>query len=821
MKFVTLFSSLTKKDADIAGGKGASLGEMMNAGISVPDGFVVLSSTFDDFIEQADLTAEIEAILESVDHKAIHTVDEASEKIQLLIKKTVMPKPIATEVLSSFKELESPFVAVRSSATAEDGADHAWAGQLDSYLNTTEDALLTRVQECWASLFTPRAIFYRFEKGLHDTHISVAVVVQKMVNSEVSGIAFSVHPVTEDRNQLIIEAGFGLGEAIVSGSITPDSYVVEKEPRRIIDINISTQERKLIRKEEGGNEWVTIPEPEASSQVLTENQITELAQIIIGIENHYGFPCDIEWAFEAGKFYIVQSRPITTLQIDNSDIEKWKVVAGDFNAPFIKSYCTALGYAGHLKEHDFVHLVGCVGRDFDIDYIILSSTWDSAHAIMKQRVTENPRYLEKIINDIEHFGVNFNIWSESHLMQADLKSHSNTKLIELLETFIQKQSYLYTKGTVFSILDYGKFSFFEGNLNEIFNSKLKTKNDKDEAFEVFTTPISHSFQIEQEIELKEILVLYQKDPSFIKDIISQESDWLRKKYPDFWKKLSSHTKKYSWLFYSYMGPAYTEEDFLLIVKDIFYQKVNIINDLEKYNKSNDYIKEKRDIFINKIKPTSFEKIILNTAEKMVWAKPRRKDYQSKSYYHLSFLLNEIAVRLNLSLEEVFACSVNMLKEGLIKKFISKNEIEFVRKLYVIIPTKEGKVEIYFHEDAEDFCQNSIAKETKVQSTGQLKGMIAYKGQATGIVKIINKSSEMDKMNSGDVLVALATTPAIVPAMKKASAIITDKGGLTCHAAIVARELKVPCIVGTEIATQILKDGIKVEVDANNGIIMIL
>ncbi|MDP1619910.1 MAG: PEP/pyruvate-binding domain-containing protein, partial [bacterium] len=166
---------------------------------------------------------------------------------------------------------------------------------------------------CWASLFTPRAIFYRFEKNLHKQKISVAVVVQKMVESEFSGIAFSVHPVTEDYNQLIIEAGFGLGEAIVSGQITPDSYVVEKNPRNILDINVSTQERGIYRAKNGGNEWRDIPEPQASAQVLTEKQILELSEIILGIEKHYGFPCDIEWAFEGGKFYIVQSRPITTL----------------------------------------------------------------------------------------------------------------------------------------------------------------------------------------------------------------------------------------------------------------------------------------------------------------------------------------------------------------------------------------------------------------------------------------------------------------------------------------------------------------------------
>ncbi len=313
MELVRHFSKLSKGDADIAGGKGASLGEMSQAGIPVPPGFVVLSNSFEQFIKETDLVQEIDAILDSVDHRAIHTVEAASEKIKELILSKDMPKDIETDILKSFAELDTQYVAVRSSATAEDGMDHAWAGQLESYLNITKDGVLEKVKHCWASLFTPRAIFYRFEKGLHTTKISVAVVVQKMVNSELSGIAFSVHPVTEDYNQLIIEAGFGLGEAIVSGSVTPDSYVVEKESRKTIDVNVSTQERALYRVEGGGNEWRDIPEPQASSQVLTDAQVLELAEIILHIEEHYGFPCDIEWAYEGGKFYIVQSRPITTL----------------------------------------------------------------------------------------------------------------------------------------------------------------------------------------------------------------------------------------------------------------------------------------------------------------------------------------------------------------------------------------------------------------------------------------------------------------------------------------------------------------------------
>ncbi len=313
MELVRLFKNLTKNDAAIAGGKGASLGEMSQAGIPVPPGFVVLSESFEQFLRETDLIQEIDAILDNLSHKEIHLVEAASEKIRALILSKEMPKDIATEISKSSKELGSEFVAVRSSATAEDGQDHSWAGQLESYLNVKENDVLNKVKHCWASLFTPRAIFYRFEKELHTTKISVAVVVQKMVDSEISGIAFSVHPVTEDKNQLIIEAGYGLGEAIVSGSITPDSYVVEKEPRKILDINIATQTEALYKNTAGGNTWKNIHEPKASSQVLKEVQILELADIILNIEKHYGFPCDIEWAFESGKFYIVQSRPITTL----------------------------------------------------------------------------------------------------------------------------------------------------------------------------------------------------------------------------------------------------------------------------------------------------------------------------------------------------------------------------------------------------------------------------------------------------------------------------------------------------------------------------
>lgn len=313
MKFTKHFKQLTKNDADIAGGKGASLGEMTNSKIPVPPGFVVLAGAFDRFLEETDLDVEIDSIIKKVNHKDVNSVEVASEKLRSLIADAEFPKDIAKEITAEFVKLKAGLVAVRSSATAEDSLAASWAGELESYLNVTKKELLDSVKKCWSSLFTPRAIFYRFEKKMDKQKVSVAVVIQKMVQSEISGIAFTVHPVTKDYDQMIIEAGYGLGEAIVGGMITPDSYVVHKIEKDILDKNISEQEMMIVKKGAKGTMEAKVPKTKIDKQKLSDKQVFVLAEICKIIEKHYGKPQDIEWALEKGKFYIVQSRPITTL----------------------------------------------------------------------------------------------------------------------------------------------------------------------------------------------------------------------------------------------------------------------------------------------------------------------------------------------------------------------------------------------------------------------------------------------------------------------------------------------------------------------------
>ncbi|MDI6591579.1 MAG: PEP/pyruvate-binding domain-containing protein, partial [Patescibacteria group bacterium] len=312
------FKEINIKDITIAGGKGANLGEMIKIRIPVPPGFVILAKAFERFLEDTDINVEINRMWHKLNIEDIESVEENSEILRDLILKAKMPKDIEKEILEAFKKLKAKYVAVRSSATAEDSKIDSWAGQLEAYLNTTRENLIENIKKCWASLYSPRALFYRVKRNLQQKQILVAVIIQKMIQSEVSGVCFTCHPVTKDENQMVIEAVWGLGEILVSGQTTPDTYVIDKskfkiqKSKFILDKNVNPQEKMIVRNEMG-NKILAVPKSKKEKQKLSENQIKELAKICVKIENHYKSPQDIEWALAKNKFYILQSRPITAL----------------------------------------------------------------------------------------------------------------------------------------------------------------------------------------------------------------------------------------------------------------------------------------------------------------------------------------------------------------------------------------------------------------------------------------------------------------------------------------------------------------------------
>jgi len=318
-KSVVWFNEVTKEDIPLVGGKGANLGEMTNAGIPVPPGFIVTAAAYFDFIEKSGLQDKIRSLLEPLDVQDSKQLQEIAEKVQTLITNAPMPSQTAKEIQEAYVKMGKGLVAVRSSGTAEDLPEASFAGQQATFLNIEgEKDVVVAVQGCWASLFGARAIFYRQEQGFEHFKVGIAVPVQRMVQSEAAGVMFTVEPTTSDKGKLIIEAVLGLGEMIVSGDVTPDHYVVDKKTGKIVEKQIKKQEWKLVKQAgahgKADNIKIDLTQEEQARQKISDEDIIQLAKIGLTLEKHYDFPQDVEWATEHGKIYIVQTRPITTLK---------------------------------------------------------------------------------------------------------------------------------------------------------------------------------------------------------------------------------------------------------------------------------------------------------------------------------------------------------------------------------------------------------------------------------------------------------------------------------------------------------------------------
>jgi len=307
-------------DLETVGGKGASLGELAGAGLPVPPAFVVTAGTYRTFVEAAGIDEELDEVV-AVDVEDSPALSAAADRAQSLILETEVPEELREEILAAYDEFgDGPFVAVRSSATAEDLPDASFAGQQETFLNVTREDLLQRVKECWASLFTQRAIYYRKQQGFDTEVVNIAVVVQRMVDAEKSGVLFTSHPSSGDPVS-IIESAWGLGEAVVSGTVSPDNYVIDRESGTVEDVTVSTKRRMCVRDEETGETVEReVPEDRREERVLADEELFELVEIGERVEDHYGTPQDVEWAMVDGEIYMLQSRPITT--IDKGGIEE-------------------------------------------------------------------------------------------------------------------------------------------------------------------------------------------------------------------------------------------------------------------------------------------------------------------------------------------------------------------------------------------------------------------------------------------------------------------------------------------------------------------
>ena len=318
------FSQIRKADLPQVGGKGANLGEMYNSGIPVPNGFVVTAQAYEYVIAHNNLQDTIIKIIRETDVKNQKQLEKASITIQRLIHTADIPKELSDDIISHYESLKQgdkfPLVAVRSSATAEDLPDASFAGQQESYLDIKGDAnVIQAVRKAWASLWGARAIFYRATKGYDHFKVLLAVPIQLMVQSDISGVVFSVNPVSRNKNQIVVEAVWGLGDYMVQGVVNPDHYIVSKEDFSIHSRQFMPQQVMEVRKFPSGVKKVKVPESKINQRKLTDDQVIEVAKLSAKIHQHYFFPQDSEFAIENGKLYVVQTRPITTLDMGKGE----------------------------------------------------------------------------------------------------------------------------------------------------------------------------------------------------------------------------------------------------------------------------------------------------------------------------------------------------------------------------------------------------------------------------------------------------------------------------------------------------------------------
>jgi len=336
-KLVLFFDHFTNADVSVVGGKNASLGEMISAGLPVPFGFAVTAYAYERYIVEKKLSEQIYNIIKETvtNPNDPKQYDTASKCIRKLMGQTPMPKDIEDAIRTAYIELnrrlalKDTFVAVRSSATAEDLPDASFAGQQETYLNVKgADELIDNVIKCWSSLFTPRAIFYRNEKGFSHEKVFISVGVQKMVNSRAAGVMFTINPVSGNNDEIVIEGNFGLGETVVAGAVTPDNFVVDKKSVKIKACNIAKKTIKYIRDPKSGKTiHLDVPENEQKLVCITDIEIAFLTNLAKRIEGHYGRPMDIEWAIDQDLSYpdnmlLVQARPETVFGSKNTEETK-------------------------------------------------------------------------------------------------------------------------------------------------------------------------------------------------------------------------------------------------------------------------------------------------------------------------------------------------------------------------------------------------------------------------------------------------------------------------------------------------------------------
>jgi rifampicin phosphotransferase len=835
---VAPISSFSSSDLALAGGKGANLGELSQAGFDVPPGFVITTATYDLLLQENNLQPRLADLLVALDDDNPDSVKNISQQIQDILQQITIPVEIEDEVLKAYRELGNGAVAVRSSATAEDLPQAAFAGQQETFLNVIgEQALMEAIRACWMSLWSERAILYRARQNVDQSTVKLAVVVQKMVPAEVAGVMFTANPVSGARDELIIDANPGLGEAVVSGMVTPDHFIVNKRSRRIKEKQLGKREVIIRAKMGGGTEPVSSTQEITNTAALPLQAIPKLSQLGIDIERHYGTPQDIEWAWiqdeiQRGKFFILQARPMTALpeplkisgpmrMVIPMLAEMWPTrpypldmttFTGSIERAIGNLLVTMIGKSAPKPDEMFLEEDGVVVQ-FKPPQVHLSLSMFSTPWITMWRT----RHYDPASWEADPLLAEF-ITKAHTLEQRDLKSLSWTQNVETLHEALvliphaMELRERYLPQAVLGLVGLWLLLAVAHRADRFgaLVSSVRTKtSETNQALEDLATQIRADsslqdlFQRTNEQELQAMLETSQSGQAFLKRfepfldqyghretalLISQPA-W--KDQPEvvleILKVLSGADRQKD---DQYKAWQKTRDELLAhsilgtrLLRNLFLKSLATTRDLFQ-------IREDTHFYATLVQPT-IRHVALELGRRLMQAG----------------VLNEIGDVFHLKLDEL---------ETLGESWPPSERA--VAQIRTAVAHRKAKRESLANKPMIDPRLLTTSR-TQTEANVLLNGTSGSPGVARGPVRVVHDVSEFGKLRAGDVLVAPVTNPAWTPLFQRAVAVVVDTGSSASHAAIIAREYGIPAVMGTMNGTKELKDDQWIQVDGSRGLVL--
>jgi phosphohistidine swiveling domain-containing protein len=881
MKYILWFDEINASDVDLVGGKGANLGELRAADLPVPPGFCLSAHAYRDFLQAAGLETDIQDVLADIDKEDPTEVACASDHIRDLIKSEPMPEIMREELLVGYRKLgeqlgkrDDPRVAVRSSATAEDLPDASFAGQQDTYLNVIGDeSLLEKVRDCWASLWTARAFTYREKQSYDHQKVFLAVVVQAMVPAEVSGVLFTANPINRDHGEAVLNASWGLGEAIVSGKVTPDTYVVRKDDGEILSREIGEKEITIQYRSVGGIEEIDTPKAQQEIEALPDARIRALVELGMRIEEHYGTPQDIEWAYADGNLYALQARPITTLATDSTFVdtkdeynrtmmvemfpdplspaflsvirpllremleftlktmgfdppEGREAVGVFYNQPYFNQAYLAEALnplSPQLRDRMAAQLVNPVGHHERVMLGEISPAFLGLIARLMRFMIRFPPQLPELIERYRQAVEETNALDVGEMTDVELVDHMEDMVFGVASQFLNYDFLMIALINITYQILGTLIERYLGEDTELLQAKL-------------ITGISGNVTMESNIRLWDLAQVAKSLPVVSECIRKTSGQELFEMLEgaaggrEFLDALGAFLREYGHreIRMDIVYPTWGEDPTPVI--DFVRSYLDADEEQSPHRQQARLVRERRETTEEVI--SHIEESIMGTLIsplfrwilKQTQIHARERDTM---HFELTRLFPPFRRFLNiLGTRWTERGDLNSADDIYYLHFTELQDLaQTPSPMHEIVATRRTEFEDSKTRAWPDIISSAGevflgAHDATEDAGGYLKGISGSPGMATGVAKVIRGPEEFKRLKKGDILVAPFTTPVWTPLFAIAAGVVTEVGGILSHGAIVAREFGIPAVMSVPGATKLVSEGQRITVDGNRGIVQL-